>query len=279
MAAENSTLSGGERRPARDGPGLMPVPKGPPRRRGWSAAGGVALAVLLKGKSLLVGLKVLSLGKLLVTAGSMFAMVALYARDRGWAFASLFVLLILVHELGHAAAIRTAGLSAGYPVFIPFIGAFIALRGQPRNSLVEARIALAGPVAGGVASLVCAACFVLTRDRLWLAVATAGFFINLFNLTPLAPLDGGRVARVFSRRAWMLGLVVIAGLCVVALSPPLLLIGVLGLTQLLRPEPSPSPEAEAEVTPRDRRRMAACYFGLLGALSAGAWCASTLLQS
>jgi Zn-dependent protease len=248
------------------------------RRTGWSAAGAVALAVLLKGKALLVGLKFLGLGKLFLTAGSMLAMIWMYARGNGWAFATLFVLLILVHELGHASAIRAEGLSAGYPVFIPFVGAFITLRGQPRNTLVEARIALAGPVAGGVASLACAAGFVLTGNRLWLAVAASGFIINLFNLTPLVPLDGGRVARAFSRRAWLVGVLVIGALCALAMSPLLILIGALALMQLLRPEPKPSADAEAEVAPRERRRMAARYFGLLGALSAGAWCASTILQ-
>jgi Zn-dependent protease len=266
-----------ERTAALDPPAARPAPATGPRAR-WSALGAGALAVALKGKALLGGLKLLSLGKVLLSAGSMLTMVWAYASRSGWPFAALFVGLLLVHELGHGWAIRKEGLRAGFPIFIPFLGAFISLKGQPRNSLVEARIALAGPVAGGAASLVCVAWYLVSRDRLWLAGAEAGFLLNLFNLTPLAPLDGGRVAQVFSRRAWIAGLAVVLGLCLVALSPPLLLIGALGLARVLRRAEAPSPQAEAEVSAGDRRGMATRYFVLLGGLAAGAWCASVILQ-
>ncbi|HTS83124.1 MAG TPA: site-2 protease family protein [Myxococcaceae bacterium] len=246
-------------------------------RTTWSAAGAVALGVLAKGKVLLGGLKALSLGKVLLSAGSMLGMIWVYAVAAGWRFAVGFVLLIFVHEMGHAVAIREAGLPAGYPVFIPFFGAVIALKGQPRSSLVEARIAIAGPVAGGAAALVCAAGYLLTHERWWLALASAGFILNLFNLTPLPPLDGGRVARMFNRKAWIVGLVLIALMLVAAPSPPLILIAVLGAMQAFRGgEPSPGPD-EDRVTPADRRWMAVKYFALCGSLAAAAWCCSVLL--
>ena len=237
----------------------------------------MALAVLAKGKLLLGGLKALSLGKLFLSAGSMLGMIWVYALASGWRFAAGFVLLIFVHEMGHAFAIREAGLPAGYPVFIPFFGAVIALKGQPRSSLVEARIALAGPVAGAAAAVVCAGGYLWTHERWWLALASAGFILNLFNLTPLPPLDGGRVARIFSRKAWILGLVVIAAMLLASPSPPLVLIAVLGAMQVFRGgAPAEGPD-EAKVTPADRRWMAAKYFGLCGGLAVGAWCCSALL--
>jgi len=255
------------------------VPEVPVRRsRGaLSAAGAVALAVLAKGKVLLGGLKALSFGKLFLSAGSMLGMIWVYAQAAGWRFAAGFVLLIFVHEMGHALAIREAGLPAGYPVFIPFFGAVIALKGQPRSSLQEARIAIAGPVAGGAAALVCAGGYLWTHERWWLALASAGFILNLFNLTPLPPLDGGRVARMFSRKAWLLGLVMIAAMLVASPSPPLVLIAVLGAMQALRGAPQPQGPDEEQVTPADRRWMAARYFALCGALGLAAWFCSILL--
>ena len=249
-----------------------------PSRTPWAIAATAALALLGKGKVLLTGLKALSFGKLLLSGGSMLTMIWVYAQGGGWRFATGFVLLILVHEMGHAVAIREAGLPAGYPVFIPFFGAVIALKGQPRSSLVEARIALAGPVAGGAAALVCVTGYLWTHERWWLALASAGFLLNLFNLTPLSPLDGGRVARVFSRRAWWLGLALIAGLLVTAPSPPLVLIAVLGLMQAFRKRPeAPGPD-EASVTLGDRRSMALRYFALCGGLGAALWCSTALLH-
>jgi Zn-dependent protease len=157
--------------------------------------------VLAKAKWLLVVLKGLKFGKLLLTFGSMFAMIAFEGARHGWAFGVGFVVLIFIHEMGHALAIKQAGLEAGYPVFIPFMGAFITLKGQPRSPREEATIALAGPVAGAAASVACAGVYLSTHEHLFLALAYVGFLLNLFNMTPIPPLDGGRAAAVFSRRS------------------------------------------------------------------------------
>jgi Zn-dependent protease len=260
----------------------QPEPPPPPDRPSGGgrtargAAGAIGLALLAKGKALLVALKGLKLAKLLLTFGSMFAMIAFEATRSGWLFGVGFVLLILVHELGHGWAIKREGLAAGYPVFIPFLGAMIALRGQPRSSLVEARIAIAGPVAGTLAALAVTAIFFATRQRLWLALAYSGFVLNLFNLTPFSPLDGGRVAKMFSRRLWIVGVVVLGGVFLVTRAPQLLFIGVLGLMQLGRRPPAPLP-GEAEVTPGERQVMAVHYFGLCAFLAAGTLLAGRLM--
>jgi Zn-dependent protease len=253
----------------------------PPPKHGngslFAAFGAVVVAILAKSKGLLLALKGLSAGKLLLTAGSMLAMVALEAQRSGWLFGLGFVLMILIHELGHGYAIKREGLSAGYPIFIPFIGAMIALRGQPRNSLVEARIAIAGPMAGTLAALGATTLFLTTDARMYLAVAYSGFFLNLFNLVPMSPLDGGRVARMFSRRMWILGLLVLAGLFVLHPSPQLGIIGIFALIHSLSRRSAPAGPDEGQVTPNDRTRMAVSYFGLAAFLTVGMLLAGRLL--
>jgi Zn-dependent protease len=260
-----------------DSPAPAPSPESSPRGgggRGVTAAiGGGVLALLLKLKGGLVLLKGLKLGKLLLTMGSMFAMVWFEAQRGGWLFGLGFVVLILVHELGHGVAIRRAGLQAGYPVFIPFIGAFISLKGQPRSPLVEAEIALGGPIAGTIAALACAGLWFATHERLWLVLAHVGFFLNLFNMTPLPPLDGGRVAKLFSRSAWIVGAIVIGVMFLLTHTPQLLLIGLLAL---MRPRAQAQDLEAVPVTAR--RNMAAHYFGLCGFLALGTFLAGQMLN-
>jgi Zn-dependent protease len=232
--------------------------------KGGTALAGLGLTILAKLKSVLVVVKALSFGKLLLTFGSMFAMIALEATRYGLAYGVGFVLLIFVHEMGHAVAIKRAGLAAGYPVFIPFVGAFISLQGQPRSPREEATIALAGPVAGAAAASLCALLYLVTHERLFAALAYGGFFLNLFNMTPLPPLDGGRAAAVFSKRAWWLGLSLIAGLFLLTQAPQLLLIGVFAAMHGFRRGSS-----TVEATPEVRRDVAASFFGICAFLAVG----------
>lgn len=264
------------------GPPPVTAPQ-PAPRKGWGGAIGVALlAILVKAKSLLVLLKSLKLAKLFITMGSMFVMIWFEAVRYGWLFGVGFVVLLLIHELGHGAAIRRAGLSAGYPVFIPFVGAFISLKDQIRSPITEADIALAGPIAGTAASTACVALYFATGGRLWVALAHTGFFLNLFNMTPISPLDGGRAARVFSRRAWMLGLGILVALFAVTQAPQLLLIGFMALTHTFSRRASEA-QAEAEagleaVPPEARRSVAFQFFGLCAFLALGTYLTGTVLS-
>lgn len=243
------------------------TPPAPERRRGVGAAiGATLLVVAAKAKVLLVALKALKFGKLAITMGSMAVMIAVEAQRGGWAFALGFVLLILIHEIGHGVEIKRAGLQAGYPVFIPFFGALISLRGQPRSPVEEARIAFAGPLWGASAAIATAALYLATRQRVLLSIAYSGFFLNLFNLTPLGFLDGGRVTKVFARRAWIVGLAIFAGMFAFTHAPQLLIIGLLALSQIWRRGGS---VPEVEVAPADRRAVAVRYFALCGVLAAG----------
>lgn len=173
-------------------------------------------------------------GKVLLTGGTMLLSVLAYALVFGWQYAVGFVLLIFVHEMGHYLAARHKGLDVGAPMFIPFVGAWINLKQLPHDAEVEAYVGLAGPAAGTAAAL---ACYFLGRqydNALLVALAYAGCFINLFNLIPLSPLDGGRVTAVLSPRIWLLGVPVLAAMFYYRPSPVLLLVGILAIPSVIK---------------------------------------------
>ena len=129
----------------------------------------------------------------LVKFGSIFLAVGLYMLFFRWQFAVGFVLLILLHELGHYLEAKREGLNPKLPVFIPFLGAYVKYsRGNPWQT---ARIALAGPILGGVAALVCYLIGRANGSDLFLALGYTGFFLNLINLIPVGILDGGAIWR------------------------------------------------------------------------------------
>jgi Zn-dependent protease len=275
--ADQSPLGEGRFRPQLAESDPRPDPAPPNKPRGpWVTVAGIALLALSKLKFLLVGLKALPFAKILITSGSMLVSMAVYAIGMGAPFAVGFVLMILIHELGHGYAMRRHGLAAGAPVFIPFLGAMIAMKSQPRTPLVEAEVAIAGPVAGTLAALVACGLFFVTHSPLFLALAHTGFLLNLFNLTPFGFLDGGRVVKLFSRKMWIIGALVLAAIFAVTHSLQLLLIGLLSLPSLFgRQGPPPGDE---EVTPSERLNMAFHYFGLCGFLAAGMYFSQRLLH-
>ncbi|HKO49390.1 MAG TPA: site-2 protease family protein [Polyangiaceae bacterium] len=254
---------------------LEPAPPQKPRGP-WLTIAGLALLALSKFKFLLIGLKALPFAKILLTSGTMLVSMAVYAWSMGIPFAVGFVLMILIHELGHGYAMRRHGLAAGAPVFIPFFGALISMKDQPRTPLVEAEIAIAGPVAGAASAIACCGLFFVTHSPLFLALAHAGFFLNLFNLTPFGFLDGGRVVKLFSRKMWILGALVLVGMFALTHSPQLLLIGLLSLPSLFGK--SAPPPGDDQVTPSERLNMAFHYFGLCGFLAAGMYFSQRLLH-
>jgi Zn-dependent protease len=151
---------------------------------------------------------------LLKTGGSMLLSIAIYSAYSGWEFATGLVLLILVHELGHVLAMRYYGLSASPPIFIPFMGAVINLRQQPRNALEEAVVGMGGPLLGTVGALACLAWFLATGHPLALVLTFFGAILNFFNLLPVPPLDGGRITAAVSPWLWMPGILALAAMIV-----------------------------------------------------------------
>ena len=185
-------------------------------------------------KLLLLLFKALKFGKLLPAIGTMLLSVAVYAWMFGWWYAVGFVALLLVHEMGHYLAARRRGLDVGLPTFIPFVGAWIQLKELPHDAETEAYVGIAGPLVGSVGAL---GCFYLARSTgstMLLALAYAGFFLNLFNLIPLAPFDGGRVTAAISPRLWLIGAPLLVALFFYRPSPLLIMMAVLALPHVMK---------------------------------------------
>lgn len=190
----------------------------------------VAGAALLAGKFKLLGLL---LGVLkFKTLATLLLSIAVYGTQWGWPFATGFVLLILVHEMGHAWQLQREGIPAGAPVFIPFLGAVIAMKGLPRNAYVEAKVGIAGPIAGSLAAWAVLGLGLLRHSPLLVSLGHVGLFLNLFNLIPVSPLDGGRIAGAFTHVFWIVGYALGIGALVITRSPLLLIVMVVGLFTL-----------------------------------------------
>lgn len=140
-----------------------------------------------------------------VAGGSMLVTIVAYAVRWPLGLVVGFVVITLIHEIGHALVIRAKGLRTGVMVFIPFIGGAVTLRDQPHSAYDDAQIGLAGPIAGTFASLVALQLFKWTSYPEWLLIAFAGFVINLINLLPIGLLDGGRISAAITKWMWVFG--------------------------------------------------------------------------
>jgi len=236
----------------------------PARRRGlWGTI--VAIVVLVLGKLKFLGLLAGALK--LKTLATMALTIGVYAADSGIWFAVGFVVLIFVHEMGHVIQLRREGIPASAPVFIPFVGAFVAMKGLPRNAYIEAKVGIAGPILGSLGAWATLAAGVATGIPVLLAVGHVALLLNLFNLLPVSPLDGGRVAGAFPKPFWILGYAMGIAALVVTRSPILLLVMLVGLWTLWQRWRAPVP-GYYELKPAQRWGMAATYVGLIAAILA-----------
>ncbi len=172
--------------------------------------------------------------KVVTTGLSMLVSVAAYAWLWGLPFAIGFVLLILVHELGHVFELRRQGVPTTAPLFIPFLGAVIGMKELPDDAWKEAKVALAGPILGSVGAAACWIAAEATGSEMLQGLAFVGFFLNLFNLIPIVPLDGGRAAGALHPALWFVGLLMMVGLVVLNPNPLLLIIVLIGGLDLWR---------------------------------------------
>jgi Zn-dependent protease len=265
--------------PAADGAHAGEAPFGRPsrslRKRVGSALVGVG-ALAAKFATQLKALVLLAPKlKLLTTGGTALVSVAAYSLFWGWTFAAGFVVLLFVHEMGHVIQLRREGIKASTPMFIPFLGAAIFSRSLGENALAEARVGLAGPVLGTLGAAAVALAGTLTGSDLLLALAYVGFLINLFNLLPVLPLDGGRAMAAMAPWMWFVGF---AALIPLALflngSFIILLILVFGGREVwrrwkLRKTRSLEQAAYYRVAPRHRLLVGAVYIGLIVVLAFG----------
>jgi Zn-dependent protease len=213
----------------------------------------------------------LKFGKLSGTLITMLIAIGVYAIVFGWRYAVGVVAMLFLHEMGHYVAARQRGLKVRLPMFIPFAFAWTTLEDTPHDAETEAYIGLAGPMLGTVAAI---GAYFLARshDASWLlAVSYTGFFINLVNMIPLPPLDGGRITAVLSPRIWLLGVPIIGALLWWHFSVILLLIAILAGPHVLsalrfdRNDPAIARYYDA-VTPRIRWEYGLLYVGLIAFL-------------
>jgi Zn-dependent protease len=222
-------------------------------------------------KALLLILKGGKLGPILLTCGTMLLTIWVYAQRYGWPYAAGIVGLIFVHEMGHYIAARMRGLNVGAPTFIPFVGAWIEMKDKPHDVETEAYVGLAGPLTGTLGALACYYYGRVYDSHLFLALAYAGFIINLFNLIPLSPLDGGRVTAVLSPRIWLVGAPMLVALFFWMPSPLLILIGFIAYPQIrlaLHYNPKdPANAAYYQISAEHRLFYTAYYLLLTGFLA------------
>jgi Zn-dependent protease len=205
---------------------------------------------------------------LLKSGGTMLLMIWIYTRMWGWQFGVGFVLLLLVHECGHLLVAKKLGLKVGAPVFIPFMGAFIALKEAPRNAWIEACVGIGGPILGSLGALASNSLGEIFDAPIFIALAWFGYFLNLFNLTPVGMLDGGRIVTALSRWLWLPGF---AALLWFGWKYPNFIVWLIVFLSLPRiyslfRKRTEEERRYYEVTPVQRWIMSILYFGLIAVL-------------
>lgn len=212
---------------------------------------------------------------ILKSGGTMIFSIWAYAMVFGWFFAVGFVLLIFVHECGHLMVARKFGLKVSAPVFIPFMGAFILLKDQPRNAWMEACVGIGGPILGGLGALACHVMGQALDAPLLIALASTGYFLNLFNLLPVGFLDGGRIVTALSRWLWLPGLALLLWF---GWTHPNLIVWLMVILSLPRVfslfrRRTEKEQRYFEVNPSRRWTMSILYFGLIAILAVGQYTA------
>ena len=254
------------------------------KRKGLAGLGGLGIAIgalLLKIKTVLLfllNLKWLALFAKFGFAGiTAIISVVAYSFLFGWPFAIGLVALLFLHEMGHAIVMKLKGIPVGGMIFIPMLGAAVFMNQMPKNAKDEAEVGIAGPIAGAIAAMVCLTLAREYPNTVWAPLAYFGFFINLFNLIPVVPFDGGRVLGAIDRRIWIVGFLGLIAFQIWSwingnFSFFLLLFVLLAATQFWSRRSVPNtPEARAyyDVPIAERIVLGLAYFGLAAVLVLG----------
>jgi Zn-dependent protease len=214
----------------------------------------------------------------LVAGGTLLLSVGAYAMKFPLSLGIGFVVVTLIHEIGHAVVIRAKGLRAGVMVFIPFIGGAVTLKDQPRSAYDDAQIGLAGPIFGTAACLVALQIFKWTNDSRWLAIAGTGFALNLINLLPVGMLDGGRISGAVTKWMWVLGGGALVYKTYQQPNPLMILVLLLVAFQVYASIVREDDESFYDVTIGQRAGIAAAYFILVVFLGHQTYLALTRLS-
>jgi Zn-dependent protease len=272
MSASSPPIAGTPNVPADEAPFGKPA-RTLRKRVGSVLAGIVALAAKF-GAYLKAGVLLLPKLALLTTAGTALVSIAAYSLFWGWQFAAGFVVLLFVHEMGHVIQLRREGIKASTPMFIPFLGAAIFSRGFGENALAEARVGLAGPILGTLGAVAVAVAGKLTGSDLLLALAYIAFFLNLINLIPVVPFDGGRAMAAVAPSMWFLGIGGLVAMILLLGNPFLLIFILLALREMPRRwrqlrSRSLEHAAYYRVPRRSRIAVGAIYIALIAVLAFG----------
>ena len=242
-----------------------PTPKAAGRRSASGTLGAVGAAILafaLKFKFLLfVGIKLLGVSWTFLL--SLWIYVVIF----GWRLAVVVMFVLLAHEFGHYFAFRAYGLPVRLPAFIPLFGAFTA-GAMPEDLEQDAYIALAGPLTGMGLAAVCYAVGLALHDRFWYACADISAFLNLFNMIPMPPFDGGRVVGALWAPLWIVGFVGFVAFSVVFHIPVLFIaiIGLLGLPAMIAAFKGQVDPRAARMTFASRVRVSVWYLATMAGL-------------
>ena len=204
--------------------------------------------------------------KFLATGLTALLSVGAYALLFPWQFAVGLVVLIFIHEIGHVVVLRRYGVAATAPIFIPFMGAFIGMKQLPKNATMEAYVGLGGPVIGSLGAFAAYAVYLATDYSLWLVLAYIGIILNLFNLLPIMPLDGGRITGAISRWIWVAGYALAIGLMLIRPSPILMIVLIFGAGETWNAIRGRGDNDYYTVPASERLTIALIYFGLMAIL-------------
>ena len=240
------------------------------RSEAAGCASGAAIIALLS--------KVAVAGKVLLPFLSAVVSLIAYAWLFGWQFGVGILAVLFIHEMGHYIVIRAKGLPASWPVFIPLLGAYVAMRRMPVNVRDEAEIAIAGPFAGAMASALCLWLYQATGLLVLLPLAYFSFLINLLNLIPVSPLDGGRIVGAISRWIWPIGLMAMVVAFLYTHNILLLLLLWLGFIESIRRfRLAASGDPYYKIPLLSRAYVTVFYFGLAAALAVGMFATEGLM--
>jgi Zn-dependent protease len=201
-----------------------------------AALAAIALNLKMVGGFLLKG------GWLIKTGLTILCSFAAYGYVYGWRFAVVLIGLLVIHEFGHWIWLKANGVAAEVPIFIPFVGAIISLKKLPEDSTTTAWTALAGPLIGGAGALVCWGLGFYLNNGPLMAGGSFGFMLNLFQLVPAMPLDGGWVVASISKTLLIPGTLVLILLAILSRSPLLVIISIIAVISLFtKKKPKPLP--------------------------------------
>lgn len=193
---------------------------------------GVLGIILLKGKAyLFAAWKAVALLKISWLISPIIT-IGVYAMLFGWPYAIAVFILLLTHEMGHWIWMKALGLEPKAPVFIPGVGAYVAMTKLPADQATHAWVAIAGPLVGGLTSGVLF-WFGVNYSNTWLmAAGNTGFFLNLFQLVPAKPFDGGFIINAIYKWLLIPGTALLCVLTFFFQSVLLLIISVISIVSL-----------------------------------------------